>query len=87
MKKIVEWAFITQIALSSHNAVETQISAFLFGPPYWFPAITSIMMELCKRPFYAKGVDGYENEVHLRVALHVAAYGGIADQVERCVAL
>ena len=44
-------------------------------------------MELCKRPFYAKGVDGYENEVYLRVTLHVAAYGGIADQVERCVAL
>ena len=45
------------------------------------------MIELYKRPFYAKGVDGYGNEVYLRVILHVAAYGRIADQVERCVAL
>ena len=45
------------------------------------------MIDLCKRPFYAKGIDGYGNEVYLRVILHVAAYGRITDQVERCVAL
>ena len=45
------------------------------------------MIELCKRPFYAKGVDWYGNEVYLCVILHVAAYDRIADQVEWCVAL
>ena len=45
------------------------------------------MIQLCKHPLCAKGVDRYGNEVYLHVISHIATYGRIADQVEKCVML
>ena len=74
-------------ALSSNNAIEMLISAFVFGPqtdslpshPSWH--------SFDKHPLYAKVGDGYGDWVYLHVISHAAAYGGNADQVEGCVTL
>ena len=84
-RNFVALAFNTQVALSLNNAVETLISAFVFGPladsllshPSWHT--------FDKHLLHATAGDGYGYEVHLHVTSHAAANGEIADRVERYV--